>query len=97
VAATTDGDLEAALAAEAHGCLYVGRAVTAHHQGRSPVDQAVVNAPGIVICRIRGREGGAGKLEAKGIDRMSFKGHQDAPCRRKAPGVGPDRLTSGFR
>jgi hypothetical protein len=89
VAAAADGDLEAALAAEAHGRLHVGGAVAAGHEGRPPINQPVVNTPGVLVRHIRRRQDGAGDLRAKDIARMSFSRHREAPHRRKAPRLGP--------
>src|SRR5206468_9862256 len=74
-----DGDLEAALAGEAYGGLHVGRAVATSHQGRPPIDQAVVDTPGVLVGRIRRRQDGAGHLCAQVIGPMHFSRHTWSP------------------
>jgi hypothetical protein len=82
VSAAADGDLEAPLSAEANRRLDVGGAVTAGHEGRPPIDQAIVYTPRVVVSRIRRRQHGTGDLRTQGIDWINFRRHRDTPHRR---------------
>jgi hypothetical protein len=80
VSAAPDGQLEAALAAEAHGRLHVGGAMAPEPPWPGGDRSAVVDTPGVLVCGVRRQEDRPGELRAKGFARMSFSGHRDTPC-----------------
>ena len=54
VASASDGDLEVAVAGEAHGCGHVGGAAAAGDQSGSSVDRAVPYGSGVVVVMVVG-------------------------------------------
>jgi hypothetical protein len=68
VSTTPDSDLKAELSAESHCIDDIGSPVAAGNQRRPPVDEAIMDAPGIIIARRGWLKQLAGKALGKLID-----------------------------